>query len=59
MFDIYIIIMKNFVFVVGEYDWYFGLRKNFFGKNFFGKRNYFVLKCSIFIKILCEIFDNV
>lgn len=54
LFDIYTITRKNFVFDVGEYDWHPGLRKNSSGK-----RNYPALKCSTFIKTLCETFDNV
>lgn len=40
--------------ISGEYDWHPGLRKNSSGK-----RNYPALKCSTFIKTLCETFDNV
>lgn len=45
--------------ISGEYDWHPGLRKNSSGKNSSGKRNYPALKCSTFIKTLCETFDNV
>lgn len=46
-------IQYRLCFVVGEYDWHPGLRKNSSGK-----RNYPALKCSTFIKTLCETFHN-